>query len=196
MNLCAPTFSGNEFCHHSNQKRIRREATVSGSGRRKYSELTSALQRFSAAPPADLTEIAQCPARIHAKSVNMLRSASRAVPRSICRSPTAARLRQASTDTAQRRFAVYQSQTTKPVVYASLGLAALFGWTAAILMVGGQGEKKHAATHAIKKGEQLLIRSCRTPPAITNSTHLCALSTTVVVESRDRFCRHLRTPWA
>lgn len=84
----------------------------------------------------------------------MLRSAARAVPRSIGRSPTAARLRQASTDTAQRRFAVYQSQTTSPIVYASLGLAALFGWTAAILMVGGQGEKKHAATHAIKEGEQ------------------------------------------
>lgn len=85
---------------------------------------------------------------------NMLRSAARAVPRSIYRSPTAARLRHASTDTAQRRFAVYQSQTTNPVVYASLGLAALFGWTAAILMVGGQGEKKHAATHAIKEGER------------------------------------------
>ncbi|TKA52866.1 hypothetical protein B0A53_04562 [Rhodotorula sp. CCFEE 5036] len=84
----------------------------------------------------------------------MLRSAARAVPRSIYRSPTAARLRHASTDTAQRRFAVYQSQTTNPVVYASLGLAALFGWTAAILMVGGQGEKKHAATHAIKEGER------------------------------------------
>ncbi|GAA5915951.1 hypothetical protein JCM5296_002216 [Sporobolomyces johnsonii] len=48
--------------------------------------------------------------------------------------------------TAERRFAVYQSQTTRPVVYASLGLAALFGWTAAVLTVGGprgKAKKEH-----------------------------------------------------
>ncbi|KAG0655591.1 Oxidoreductase [Rhodotorula mucilaginosa] len=98
----------------------------------------------------------------------MLRSAARAVPRSIYRSPTAARLRHASTDTAQRRFAVYQSQTTNPVVYASLGLAALFGWTAAILMVGGQGEKKHAATHAIE--EAVTSAADATATAVTSVT--------------------------
>lgn len=92
----------------------------------------------------------------------MLRNATRVVPRSAWRSPIA-RVRQASTDSAQRRFAVYQSQTTKPVVYASLGLAALFGWTAAILMVGGQGEKKHSAAHAVKEGEQ---KSARSRPAL------------------------------
>lgn len=125
----------------------------------------------------------------------MLSSAARAVPRSICRSPTAARLRQASTDTAQRRFAVYQSQTTKPVVYASLGLAALFGWTAAILMVGGQGEKKHAATHAIKEGEQASnLFLPHTPGNREFDTSMCACH--VVVESRDRFRGHLPTPWA
>lgn len=47
-----------------------------------------------------------------------------------------------STGTTQRRFAVYQSQTTNPVLYASLGLAALFGWTAAILTVGGKNGKR------------------------------------------------------
>ncbi|GAA5877610.1 hypothetical protein JCM3774_005357 [Rhodotorula dairenensis] len=85
----------------------------------------------------------------------MLRNAARAVPRSAWRSPAVTRVRQASTDSAQRRFAVYQSQTTKPVVYASLGLVALFGWTAAILMVGGQGEKKHSAAHAAKEVSNL-----------------------------------------
>ncbi|GAA5958275.1 hypothetical protein JCM10213_007120, partial [Rhodosporidiobolus nylandii] len=79
----------------------------------------------------------------------MLRAPLRTLPRTL---PARAvpQLRHASTSTAQRRFAVYSSQTTNPVVYASLGLAALFGWTAAILTVGGQGKKRKEA-HAAKK---------------------------------------------
>ncbi|GAA5992665.1 hypothetical protein JCM10908_002716 [Rhodotorula pacifica] len=81
----------------------------------------------------------------------MLRSAIRTVPRSAWQTPMSARVRQASTNSARRRFAVYQSQTTNPVIYASLGLAALFGWTAAILMVGGGGQKKHSVPHTVKE---------------------------------------------
>ena len=70
----------------------------------------------------------------------MLRAPLRTLPRALPRRPTqpAAQLRHVSTGSTQRRFAVYQSQTTNPVVYASLGLAALLGWTAAILTVGGK----------------------------------------------------------
>ncbi|GAA5852132.1 hypothetical protein JCM8547_000170 [Rhodosporidiobolus lusitaniae] len=74
-----------------------------------------------------------------------LRTVSRALP--VRALP---QLRAATTSTAQRRFAVYQSQKTKPMVYASLGLVALFGWTAAILTVGGKGSKKEK--DSAKKG--------------------------------------------
>ncbi|BGP58691.1 hypothetical protein JCM8202_005726 [Rhodotorula sphaerocarpa] len=81
----------------------------------------------------------------------MLRSAARALPRHARSAPRAPAFRPVSTSSTQRRYAVYQSQTTNPVVYASLGLAALFGWTAAILMVGGSGEKKHAKPQGVKE---------------------------------------------
>ncbi|GAA6016674.1 hypothetical protein JCM10207_000144 [Rhodosporidiobolus poonsookiae] len=74
----------------------------------------------------------------------MLRSQLRTVPR-LVQQRAAPQLRTATTSTAQRRFAVYQSQTTNSVVYASMGLAALFGWTAAILYVGGRGKKDKKA---------------------------------------------------
>ncbi|GAA5849265.1 hypothetical protein JCM9279_006430 [Rhodotorula babjevae] len=73
----------------------------------------------------------------------MLRAPLRALPRALPRRPIQpAQLRNVSTGSTQRRFAVYQSQTTNPVVYASLGLAALLGWTAAILTVGGKNGKR------------------------------------------------------
>ncbi|GAA5879636.1 hypothetical protein JCM1840_000595 [Sporobolomyces johnsonii] len=73
----------------------------------------------------------------------MLRGPLRTLPRRLA-APRQARAFASST--AERRFAVYQSQTTRPVVYASLGLAALFGWTAAVLTVGaprGKAKKEH-----------------------------------------------------
>ncbi|POY71070.1 hypothetical protein BMF94_5915 [Rhodotorula taiwanensis] len=80
----------------------------------------------------------------------MLRTAVRPVARSASSVPRLA-VRNASTGSTQRQYTVYQNQKTRPVVYASLGLAALFGWTAAILMVGGSGQKKsHSATQAVK----------------------------------------------
>ncbi|GAA6030560.1 hypothetical protein JCM8097_006207 [Rhodosporidiobolus ruineniae] len=82
----------------------------------------------------------------------MLRSAVRPAVRQL-RAQAAPQLRHQSTSSAQRRFAVYQSQTTNPVVYASLGLAALFGWTAAILTVGGNG-KKGKKDHGAKKASE------------------------------------------
>jgi len=74
----------------------------------------------------------------------MLRAPLRTLPRALPRRPIqpAPQLRNVSTGSTQRRFAVYQSQTTNPVVYASLGLAALLGWTAAILTVGGKNGKR------------------------------------------------------
>ncbi|GAA5939496.1 hypothetical protein JCM3775_004839 [Rhodotorula graminis] len=73
----------------------------------------------------------------------MLRAPLRTLPRALPRRPAPpAQLRNVSTGSTQRRFAVYQSQTTNPVVYASLGLAALLGWTAAILTVGGNNGKR------------------------------------------------------
>ncbi|BGP44102.1 Oxidoreductase [Rhodotorula kratochvilovae] len=72
----------------------------------------------------------------------MLRAPLRSLPRTLPVRSVQPQLRHATTSTAQRRFAVYQSQTTNPVLYASLGLAALFGWTAAILTVGGKSGKR------------------------------------------------------
>ncbi|TNY22318.1 hypothetical protein DMC30DRAFT_392541 [Rhodotorula diobovata] len=72
----------------------------------------------------------------------MLRAPLRTLPRGLARPSVQPQLRSMSTGTTQRRFAVYQSQTTNPVLYASLGLAALFGWTAAILTVGGKNGKR------------------------------------------------------
>ncbi|GAA6007929.1 coiled-coil-helix-coiled-coil-helix domain-containing protein [Rhodotorula paludigena] len=78
----------------------------------------------------------------------MLRASVRAVPRSV--TPRGLpHFRTATTSSTQRRFAVYQSQTTKPYVYASLGLVALVGWSAAILTVGGKsGKRSKQAGHA------------------------------------------------
>ncbi|GAA5932505.1 hypothetical protein JCM1841_000231 [Sporobolomyces salmonicolor] len=73
----------------------------------------------------------------------MLRAPLRTLPRRLAVPRPA---RSFASSTAERRFAVYQSQTTRPVVYASLGLAALFGWTAAVLTVGGsrgKAKKEH-----------------------------------------------------
>lgn len=55
--------------------------------------------------------------------------------------------------TSSSRYNAYKSQKTKPVVFASLGLVALFGWTAAILTVGAKGGKKDKAARGAKKGE-------------------------------------------
>jgi hypothetical protein len=85
----------------------------------------------------------------------MFRASLRAVPRSLPARSYRQQLRTATTSTAQRRFAVYQSQTTNSFVYASVGLAALLGWTAAILTVGGRGSKHGKKdAHAAKKGER------------------------------------------
>ncbi|BGP28265.1 mitochondrial intermembrane space import and assembly protein [Rhodotorula toruloides] len=82
----------------------------------------------------------------------MFRASLRAVPRSLPARAYQQQLRTATTSTAQRRFAVYQSQTTNSFVYASVGLAALLGWTAAILTVGGRGSKhSNKDAHAAKK---------------------------------------------
>lgn len=78
----------------------------------------------------------------------MLRASVRAVPRSVT-PRVLPQFRTATTSSTQRRFAVYQSQTTKPYVYASLGLVALVGWSAAILTVGGKsGKRSKQAAHA------------------------------------------------
>jgi hypothetical protein len=63
-------------------------------------------------------------------------------------------LRHASTSTG--RYNAYKSQTTPPLVYASVGLVALFGWTAAIITVGGKGGKKDKAAHGAKQGAFLV----------------------------------------
>lgn len=88
------------------------------------------------------------------RSLRMYRAALRSVPRSLPARSYQQQLHTATTSTAQRRFAVYQSQTTNSFVYASVGLAALLGWTAAILTVGGRGSKHGKKdVHAVKKGE-------------------------------------------
>ncbi|CEQ40819.1 SPOSA6832_02459, partial [Sporobolomyces salmonicolor] len=87
----------------------------------------------------------------------MLRAPLRTLPRRLAVPRPA---RSFASSTAERRFAVYQSQTTRPVVYASLGLAALFGWTAAVLTVGGsrgKAKKEHGDKGEFR-GQGLLSR--------------------------------------
>ncbi|GAA5990433.1 hypothetical protein JCM11641_007944 [Rhodosporidiobolus odoratus] len=81
----------------------------------------------------------------------MLCAPLRTLPRTLRTTAAVPSLRAQSTSSAQRRFAVYQSQTTNPVAYASLGLAALLGWTAAILTVGRHGSKKRKDADAAKQ---------------------------------------------
>lgn len=81
---------------------------------------------------------------------------------------------------------MYQSQTTNPVVYASLGLAALFGWTAAILMVGGSGEKKHAKPHGVKEGEPTSLAGAPFVKAIETRGAWSSVSAVLLVQERPR----------
>jgi hypothetical protein len=84
----------------------------------------------------------------------MLRAPLRTIPRRLPTQVTSQRFASHSS----RRAGVYQSQTTQPIVVASLGLAALFGWTAAILTVGGKKDKKHVVEQVkekVKEGEFL-----------------------------------------
>ncbi|GAA5959903.1 hypothetical protein JCM21900_005999 [Sporobolomyces salmonicolor] len=95
----------------------------------------------------------------------MLRAPLRTLPRRLAVPRPA---RSFASSTAERRFAVYQSQTTRPVVYASLGLAALFGWTAAVLTVGGsrgKAKKEHG-----DKGECEVERCSLEKEAATGGT--------------------------
>ncbi|GAA6063318.1 hypothetical protein JCM10212_005486 [Sporobolomyces blumeae] len=80
----------------------------------------------------------------------MLRTPLRTVPRRFVapRQPLGVRF---VASTTEKRLSVYQSQTTRPFLYASIGLAALFGWTAAILTVGGAGKNKDKLLHAKDK---------------------------------------------
>ncbi|BGP04194.1 Oxidoreductase [Rhodotorula toruloides] len=94
----------------------------------------------------------------------MFRASLRAVPRSLPVRSYQQQLRTATTSTAQRRFAVYQSQTTNSFVYASVGLAALLGWTAAILTVGGRGSKHGKKdAHAAKKDADVPVAEAAAP---------------------------------
>ena len=78
----------------------------------------------------------------------MLRTPLRTLPK---RLPTQVTSRRFISETTSRRGNVYQSQTSRPIVVASLGLAALFGWTAAVLTVGGKKDKKHVVEQVKEK---------------------------------------------
>ncbi|GAA6010513.1 hypothetical protein JCM11491_006975 [Sporobolomyces phaffii] len=91
----------------------------------------------------------------------MLRAPLRALPRRVPTQVSATRFASQSTS---RRGNVYHSQTSRPIVVASLGLAALFGWTAAILTVGGKKDTKHAVAHAKEKVLEAI------PESLTPST--------------------------
>ncbi|GAA6053980.1 hypothetical protein JCM3770_002402 [Rhodotorula araucariae] len=97
----------------------------------------------------------------------MLRAPLRSLPRTLPARPVQPQLRHATTSTAQRRFAVYQSQTTNSVLYASLGLAALFGWTAAILTVGGKSGKRAQREKDAKKASAEVSQSVA--PAVASA---------------------------
>lgn len=83
----------------------------------------------------------------------MLRAPLRTLPRRLPNSqiPT----RRFISESTLRKASVYQSQTSRPIVVASLGLAALFGWTAAILMVGGKKDKKGTLEHVKEKAKEV-----------------------------------------
>lgn len=79
----------------------------------------------------------------------MLRAPLRTLPR---RLPVQIPIQRFASSSAPRR-GVHQSQTQKPIVVASLGLVALFGWTAVILSVGNKKDK-HAVVEKVKEKVQ------------------------------------------
>ncbi|GAA5970055.1 hypothetical protein JCM3765_004766 [Sporobolomyces pararoseus] len=96
----------------------------------------------------------------------MLRAPLRTLPK---RLPTQLTGRRFVSETASRRGNVYQSQTSRPIVVASLGLAALFGWTAAILTVGGKKDTKHVVEQVKEKVKEVVPESL-TPASLSESS--------------------------
>ncbi|GAA5978684.1 hypothetical protein JCM5350_002481 [Sporobolomyces pararoseus] len=95
----------------------------------------------------------------------MLRAPLRTLPK---RLPTQVTSRRFISETTSRRGNVYQSQTSRPIVVASLGLAALFGWTAAVLTVGGKKDKKHVVEQVKEKVKEVVPESL-TPSSLSDS---------------------------
>ncbi|GAA5831614.1 hypothetical protein JCM11251_000769 [Rhodosporidiobolus azoricus] len=94
----------------------------------------------------------------------MLRSVTRPLARSLAAPLSPAAVRHASSG---GRRSTYASQKTHPVVYASVGLAALLGWSAAILTVGGAGKDKKQAGHGKKDSRSAPASSATPSPAPT-----------------------------
>ncbi|GAA5929745.1 Mia40p [Sporobolomyces koalae] len=86
----------------------------------------------------------------------MFRAPLRTLPRSFVSAQAPVGRRFAS-ESAANRGKLYRSQTTRPIVVASLGLAALFGWTAVFVTVGNKKDKK-ALVHEVKEQVQETVK--------------------------------------
>ncbi|GAA5869853.1 hypothetical protein JCM16303_001819 [Sporobolomyces ruberrimus] len=109
----------------------------------------------------------------------MLRAPLRTLPR---RLPTPVTGHRFISESTYRKASVYQSQTSRPIVVASLGLAALFGWTAAILTVGGKRDKKGAVEKVKEKVKEVVPESL-VPSSSSSSKASASTSTSPSTES-------------